>query len=79
MADNGRSWLGDMGLRIADRFVAGNNYDRSSGQWRATPGQYIAGIGSKALGLVNPALGQVANFAANRYYNGQNQGQPYSG
>lgn len=54
---NGRSWLGDKFLRLGDRFVSGKNYDPKTGQWQATPGQYATGIGSKVLGLFNPALG----------------------
>lgn len=35
---NGRSWLGDKWLRLADKLgPAGNNYNRETGEWSATP------------------------------------------
>lgn len=62
-------WLRGAGLRLADHFVSGNNYDRNTGQWSATPGQYVTGIGSKLLGLFNPLLGAAAGRGANYFYN----------
>lgn len=59
---NGRSWLGDKWLRLADKLgPSGNNYNRETGAWSATPVQYATGIGANLLKLVNPLAGQVAS------------------
>lgn len=54
--------------RLADPFVSGSNYNRQTGAWSASPGQYITGLGSTALSLFNPLMGRVARTAANGYY-----------
>lgn len=59
-----RNFLG----RVGDRFVWGNNYNPSTGQWSATPGQVIGGIGSRALNFVLPGAGTVANTIGNAYH-----------
>lgn len=43
--------------RVGDMIASGNNYNRETGQFSATPGQWAAGIGSKLAGLF---LGPVA-------------------
>lgn len=43
--------------RVGDYIASGNNYNRDTGQFSATPMQWVTGIGSKLLGVVNPAAG----------------------
>lgn len=54
--------------RIGDAIALGNNYNRQTGAWTATPGQWIGGIGSRALNVVAPGLGTVANTIGNGLY-----------
>jgi hypothetical protein len=55
--------------RVGDMIASGNNYNRETGQFNATPGQWAAGIGSKLAGLfLGPVAGQVAGRVADGYY-----------
>jgi hypothetical protein len=56
----------------------GHNID-ASGQFHATPGQWIGGIGTKLLGLFNPALGFAGHKIGDYYYNRQQPGVPSQG
>lgn len=56
MADK-PSWLRGALGRIGDKIVLGDNYNRDTGQWKATPGQYIGGIGATLGGMAVPGLG----------------------
>lgn len=71
------NWLKGLGYRIADHFVSGDNYNPQTGQWNATPGQYVSGIGSGLLNLLAPGLGTLAGKGFDRYYNSHpNMGGP---
>lgn len=73
MAGRVRNFLRGAGLRLADRFVSGQNYNPQTGAWTATPGQYVTGIGSRVLGFINPAAGFAANRLSDMYWDRQNQ------
>jgi hypothetical protein len=62
------NWLRGLGLRLADHFVSGDNYNHDTGAWTATPGQYVSGIGSGLLNLLAPGLGTLAGKGFDRYY-----------
>ena len=68
------NWLRGLGLRLADHFVSGDNYNRATGQWSATPGQYMTGIAGKVAGIFNPLLGLAINRGADYFYNHNNPG-----
>lgn len=69
MADPNRpSFLRGLAGRIGDRLVWGNNYNRQTGQFTATPSQIIGGLGSRALNFILPGAGTAANVAGNAYY-----------
>ena len=42
---------------IGDRLLPGENYNRDTGDWNATGGQWATGIGSKVAGAINPLAG----------------------
>lgn len=73
-------WLKGLGYRLADRVIPGNNYNRNTGQWSATPGQYATGIGGILLNLAVPGAGTLLRTGANiwdKYHDGGlNYGQP---
>ena len=50
-------------FRGLDRLVPGNNYNRATGQWAATPTQYIGAVGSVVGNALLPGSGSIIRSA----------------
>jgi hypothetical protein len=58
-----RGRVGSFLFRGLDRLVPGNNYNRSTGQWSATPVQYIGAVGGLVGNAILPGAGGVIRSA----------------
>jgi hypothetical protein len=54
-----------------DRLVPGNNYNRTTGQWQATPLQYAGGAAGLLGNMVLPGLGTATRAGVHGYTTGQ--------